>query len=135
MASTEISAITVLISGASPDSGVVTASGNTCTISAPGAECLDFSTLCIRVANEATGSGALVTIECSSAYSSYYQGDYEVTVGTAATVYIGGKTFDSARFKQLSAQTLLLTFTSTTGSVGTCACTIEAVQGPYAHLN
>jgi len=131
MASTEISAITTLISGKARVAGAVTASGNTCTITGPSGGPLDFSTLAIRVANEATGSGALITLEVGSTYSQIGVGDYDITLATAGTVYIGGKLFESARFKQTSAQSLLMTFTTTTGSGSTCACSIEAVQAPY----
>lgn len=135
MATTSISAVTSLISGATAvsSSAVGAASGETCTISGPSAGPLDFSTLVIRVANDATGSGALVTLEVSSGYSSLDMGDYAVTVATAATVYIGGEDFESARFKQVSAQSLLMTFTTTTGSAATCTCAVEAVQAPYSH--
>ncbi len=132
MASTNISAITTLITGATSDSGAVTSSGDTCTITGPTGDALDLSSLVIRIANEATGSGAIVTIEASSTYSAYGVGDYNVTVGTAATVYVGGKGLESARFLQTSSQALLLTFVSSlTASASTCACTIEALQGPF----
>lgn len=131
MASTAISAITNLITGVAPDSGTVTASDNTCTISAPTGGELDLSSLVIRIENEATGGGAYVTIEAGgSSYSAIGIGDKVVTVGTAAVAYIGGKGLESARFLDASDQTLILTFNAyATG--GTCACTIEAIQGPF----
>ena len=135
MATTSISAVTTLISGATAvaSSAVGAASGETCTITGPSGGPLDFNTLAIRIANEATGSGALVTISASSSYSSLDAGSYAVTVATAATVYVGGEDFESARFKQVSAQSLLMTFTTTTGSAATCACAVEASQAPYSH--
>lgn len=132
MASTAISAITALISGKAAVVGTVTASGNTCTITTPTGDELDLSSLMIRIKNEATGGGALVTIEAGgSSYSSIGVGSYAVTVSTAGCVYIGGKGLISSRFLDASDQSLILTFTSTTGSGSTCACTIEAIQGPF----
>jgi hypothetical protein len=133
MASTSISAITVLISGVDADSGTVgTASGDTCTITGPTGGQLDLSTLMIRVKNEATGGGALVVIKAGgSTYSGIGTGDYEVTVPTAGNVYIGGKGLNSARFLDASDQSLILTFKTTTGSATTCACVVEAMQGPF----
>ena len=132
MASTAISAITLLITGSTSDSGAVSASGDTCTITGPTGGQLDLSSLCIRVANEATGGGAIVTIESGgSTYSGIGVGDYNVTVGTAATIYIGGKGLESARFLDASAQSLILTVKSPTGSGSTCYCTIEALQSPF----
>lgn len=132
MASTAISAVTLLISGATADSGAVTASGDTCTISTATGDALDLSRLVIRIANEATGGGAIVTIEAGgSTYSAIGVGDYNVTVGTAATVYIGGKGLESSRFLDASDQTLILTFKSPTGSGSTAACSIEPMQFPF----
>lgn len=132
MASTAISAITNLITGATADAGAVSASGNSCTITGPTGGELDLSSLVIRIANEATGGGAIATIEAGgSNYSAIGIGDYAVTVGTAATVYIGGKGLESARFLDASDQSLIITFTSPTGSGSTCYCTIEAIQAPF----
>lgn len=132
MASTAISAVTLLISGATADSGAVTASGDTCTISGATGDALDLNKLVIRIANEATGGGAIVTIEAGgSTYTGIGVGDYNVTVGTAATVYVGGKGLESSRFLDASDQTLILTFKSATGSGSTCACSIEPMQFPF----
>lgn len=116
MASVAISAKTILISGVTPDSGTTAASGDTCTITAPSGDALDFDNLVIR-AYVAT-AGAILTFSASSGYSSLDQGTYSVTVATAGTVLIGGKDFESARFKQVSAQSCVITCTSRyTGSV------------------
>jgi len=129
MAATAISAVAVLISGTAVDAGTVTASGDTCTITGPSGGPLDFSKLVVRIANEATGGGCTATLEAgSSVFSSISLGDYAVTIGTAATVVIGGKDFESARFKNLSAESLIITFTgTTTGSV------IEAYHLPSGY--
>ena len=131
MASTSISAVTTLISGATPDSGTVAASGDTCTITAPTSGALDFNTLAIRIDNTSGTSGCVATISASSSYSSYELGTYAVTVGSGATVVVGGKSFESARFKQVSAQSIVLTFTGG-GAGGTVTSSIEAIQAPYS---
>jgi len=134
MASTAFSAMTATFSstGTTKTSGTVTASGNTCTISGPNGDALDLSSMVIRIANEATGGGALATFESGgSTYSGINVGDFAVTIGTAATVYVGGKGLESARFLDASDQTLIITFTSTSGSGATCACVVEAIQMPF----
>lgn len=135
MASTSISAVTVLITGnATGNSGIVTASGNTCTIAGPTGGQLDLSSLMIKVTNDATSSGALITIEGgASTYSGIGVGDYGViTCKTASSVWIGGKGLESARFLDASDQTLILSFVSSlTASASTCYCTIEAYQLPF----
>jgi hypothetical protein len=134
MASTSISAITVLLSGvATGGSGIVTASGNTCTITGPTGGQLDLNTLMIRVTNAATGSGAYITVNAgTSTYSSIGQGDYTVaSCGTASTVWIGGKGLESARFVNASADSLILTFKTPSTSASTCYCVVEAFQQPF----
>lgn len=134
MASTAISAVTVLISGnATGAGGIVTASGNTCTITGPTGGQLDLNTLMIRIKNDATGSGAIINIEAgASTYSGIGVGDYgSISCGTASTVWIGGKGLESARFLDASDQSLILTFTTPSTSASTCYCTIEAFQQPY----
>lgn len=128
MASIAISAKTVLISGVAPDSGTTAASGDTCTITAPSGESLDFSKLFIR-AYVAT-AGATLTLAVSSSYSSMGLGTYAISVATAGTAYIGGKDFESARFLSVSAQSCVITCTSLyTGSVPSVY--FEAGKLPY----
>lgn len=128
MASTSISAITALISGVAPDSGAVAASGDTCTITAPSGSDLDFSRLVVRIANGTGGSGTIATLGVGdSDFSGYPLSTYAVTVGSAATVVIGGKDFESARFKT-SAESLVITFTG--GDTGTVVSAIEAYLIP-----
>ena len=134
MASTEISCINVLISGVQADGGIVaTAAGDIATIYGPTGGEIDLSSMMIRIANEATSAGALVTIRAGgSSYSSIGIGNYgPVTVPTAGVVWIGGKGLESARFLNASAQSLIVAFARTDGSAGTCTCTIEALQGPF----
>lgn len=130
MASTSLSAVAVLISGTAPDVGFVTASGDTATISGPSGGPLDFSRLVVRLVNEATGAGCTATLGAGNAdFSGYSLGSYAVTVGTAASVVIGGKNFESTRFNT-SAETLVITFT---GGGGTTSTSIEAYQLPTGY--
>jgi hypothetical protein len=134
MAATEISAITVLITGATADSGIAGAAiTDTVTITGPTGGQLDLNSLMIRVANEATGAGAVLTIKAGgSTYSGIGTGDYgSITVGTAATVWIGGKGLESARFLNATAQSLIIGMARPDGSSGTCVCTFEAFQLPF----
>jgi len=135
MASTNISAITVLLTGnATGGSGIVTASGNTCTITGPTGGQLDLNTLMVRVTNAATGSGAIITVNAgTSTYSAIGIGDLTVaSCGTNSSVWIGGKGLESARFVNASADSLILTFVSSlTASVSTCYCVVEAFQQPF----
>jgi len=135
MAATAISAITLLVTGnATGGSGVVTASGNTCTITGPTGGQLDLNSLVIRVTNEATGSGAIITVKAGgSTYSGIGTGDLTVaSCGTGSTVWIGGKGLESARFLDASDQSVILNFVSSlTASATTCYCTIEAFQLPF----
>jgi len=138
MASTSFSALTAVINGVDKVSGTVTASAETCTITGPGGGPLDFSSLVLRITNDivTTAASLIVTFSASSTYSALGQGSYAVTVGaTGATVYVGGKDFESARFLQKSAQSLLMTFTSSTGTATSVGATIEAIQGPFGYNN
>jgi len=127
MASTSISAVTTLISGVEAVVGTITASDQTCTITGPSGGPLDFSTLAIRIANTSS-SAETVTISVSSSYSSLDAGTYAVTIEASTTSIIGGTDFESARFKQVSAQSVILTF----ADGGTVSTTIEASQAPYS---
>lgn len=129
MASTAISAVAALISGVAVVQGTTTASGDTCTITGPSAGPLDFSTLVIR-ATVAT-AGTILTLNAGG-YSDKDIGNFAVTVATGSTVYIGGKDFDSARFKNLTGQSIIIATTSRfAGSVPSVV--FEAVQAPYSH--
>ena len=134
MASTTFSAISALISGASVTANVAVASGDTCVITAANGECLDFSKLIIRATNSvaSTAANAVLTLEAGgSTFSSIALGDYNVTVGaTSATVIIGGKDFESARFLNLSANSLIMTLGSSSTTAASCGVSIEAYTLP-----
>ena len=132
MASTSISAVTTLITGAAPDSGSCTASGDTCTITGPSGGPIDFNTLAIRVENTGSDATAIATISVSSGYSSLDQGTAAFSISTNSTVIIGGEDFESARFKQVSAQSVILTMTTQSTSANTALTSIEASQAPYS---
>jgi len=133
MADISISARTVLVTGtAVTNNAFATAAGNICTITGPTGGELDLSTLVIKIINEATSAGAMATIRAgTSTYSAIGAGTLTVTVGTAVGVYIGGKGFESARFLNASAQSLIVEMQRIDGSAGTCTCTIDAIQGPF----
>jgi len=143
MPSTSFSALTAVINGVSVGTavaglGTITASGETCTITGPGGAPLDFNSLLLRITNTivTTDASLIVTLSAGSTYSSIGQGNYTVTVGpTAATVYIGGKDLETARFLQKSAQSLLMTFGTSTATAPSCAAVIEAIQGPFGFNN
>ena len=125
MAATELSAVATLISGTAVDAGFVSASDDTATITGPSGGPLLFDRLVVRLSNDATGGGCTATLGVGdSDYSGFNLGTYAVTVGTAATVVIGGKDFESARFLT-SAESLVITFAGTTTSTN-----IEAYQIP-----
>jgi hypothetical protein len=135
MASITISARTVLVTGtAITDNAFATAAGDICTITGPTGGAIDLSSMVIRIKNEATSAGAMATIRAgTSTYSAIGLGSYTVTVPTALGLYIGGKGFESARFLNASAQSLIIEVNRTDGSAGTCTCTIDAVQGPFRY--
>jgi hypothetical protein len=135
MAASSISAIACLISGATVTPlAYTTASGDTVLIYGPSNQRLDLSRLVIRISNAmgvggvTAGSGIKVNISASSSYSAAGQGPYSVTIGSAATVVIGGKQFESTRFMNVSAQCVILQMDGTAG--GTATCAIEAYQLP-----
>lgn len=130
MASTAFSAITVLISGADATLGgaygATTASGETCTITAPAGTTMDLSRLVIRMRTSAGSAYTNVSIGVGSTYSSIGLGAYVVTVPSAGTaIYVGGKDFESARFLTTSAQSVILTVVT-----GASAINYEAIMLP-----
>ena len=130
MASTAFSAITALISGADLTAGVnygaTLASGETCTITAPSGSVLDLSRLLIRMRTSAGSAYTNVSIGVGSTYSSITLGAYSVTVPSAgATIYVGGKDFESARFVTTSAQSVIITV-----ATGASVVNYEAIMLP-----
>jgi hypothetical protein len=131
MASTAFSAITALVSGADTTTntnyGVTTASDQTCTITAPSGESLDLSRLVIRARTSAGSAYAPCILAVGSSYSSVGRGTMTVTVPSAGVAcYIGGKDFESARFLNSSAQSVVIT------AVGASYINWEAVMLPQA---
>jgi len=133
MASTAFSAITALISGADATLGAhygaTTASGDTCTITAPAGTCFDLSKLLLRMRTSTGSAYTNVTIGVGSTYSSIGLGAYTVTVPSAGTaIYVGGKDFESARFLTQSAQSVIITV-----ATGASAINYEAVVLPSGY--
>lgn len=136
MASTAISALTIALSaqGGTSQTGTITLSNQTCTITGPTGGQLDLNSLLLKITtSNATSSAAIVTIEgAASSYSGIGQGGYGTfAVGTSQTIYIGGKGLESARFLNASEQSLILSFVSSTGSANSCDCSITAIQFPF----
>jgi hypothetical protein len=127
MASVAISAVSVLLSGASPDSGTTAASGETITITAPAGQALDLSKLVLRFRTSAGSATTNLSLGAGSTYTSVGLGAYVVTVpSSGGVIYVGGKDFESARFLTTSAQSVI--FTQVTGA---SAINVEAVQLPH----
>jgi hypothetical protein len=129
MASTAFSAITALVGGAdlttATNYGATTTSDQTCTITAPAGETLDLSRLIIRMRTSAGSAYAPCILSIGSTYSSIGRGTMTVTVPSAGVAcYVGGKDFESARFLQTSAQSVIIT------AVGASAVNYEAVLLP-----
>jgi hypothetical protein len=102
------------------------ASSETCTISAStAASQLDFSTLMIRIT--AVLGSVTPTISVGTKWSSVSQGAKALTaIASSGSAIIGGQDFESARFLQMTAATLILTMS------GTGTASIEAYQEPRA---
>ena len=134
MASTAFSAITALITGAPTSINFGLASDDTCLITAPAGETLDFSRLIVRVSNNisdigSAGSGVRAIFSPGTTFSSIALGSYTVNVASNGTAVIGGKDFESARFLNASGNCALVTIMSSS-SATTAMCTIEAYMLP-----
>ena len=131
MASTAISAVTTLITGQAPPTAHATtfASGDTITVYGPSGGDLDFNTLSLRVVNSSSATAA-ISLTASESFTDYTLGDASITVGTSATVYIGGEDFDSARFKHVASSGTVYAVITAGATVG---LKVEAVQAPYSH--
>jgi hypothetical protein len=121
MANTAFSAITALITGgllaAGVGKGATAASTETCTITAPTGEALDLSNLVVRLSLSTGSATTTIDIGAGSIYSGVSLGSFRVTVPSASTVYVGGKNFESARFKNATAQSITLTVASGASAV------------------
>jgi len=127
MANGTLKATTVVLSGvaATAASGTI-ASSETMTISATTAQsALDLNSLMIYVANASSTASVTLSLGKGANFSSIGQGAYSITVGTAATVMIGGQGLESARFLNASGA---LVFTQT----GAGPTTWVAFQQPRA---
>jgi hypothetical protein len=137
MANFDLTAQTVLLTGRAKVSTTTATNLDTVTVLKPAANgrALDFSSLYLRLSNNGTVTAAsvLCTISVSSTYSSKDVGSLAVNLGATGVTYIGGKGFESARFKQASAQSLILTFTWASSSAASgLNVSCEAIQGPYS---
>lgn len=75
------------------------ASGETMTITATTAQSiLKIEKMVITVANASSTAGVTLSLAAADDYSDKGQGAKSISIGTAATVVIGGQGFESARF-------------------------------------
>ena len=100
MANGTLKATTVVLSGVAGTAASTTiASSETMTISATTAQAaLNLRSLMVYVANASSTASVTLSLGAGDNFSEIGQGAYSITVGTAATVMIGGRGFESARF-------------------------------------
>ena len=100
MANGTLKATTVVLSGVAGTAASTTiASSETMTISATTAQAaLNLRSLMVYVANASSTASVTLSLGAGDNFSEIGQGAYSITVGTAATVMIGGQGFESARF-------------------------------------
>jgi len=127
MAARTLQPTTIALTGAAQVAASGTsASSDTMTISASTAQSsLDFKSLAIVAANASTTASVSLSLAAGANFSEIGQGAATISIGTAATVVIGGQGFEGARF--LSA-TGTLVFTQT----GAGPLTWTASQYPRA---
>lgn len=104
MANATLKATTVVLTGVAGTaaSGTIVSS-ETMTITATTAQsALDFRSLMVYVANASSTASVVLSLGVGANFSSIGQGAYSITIGTAATVMIGGQGFESARFLNAS---------------------------------
>jgi len=104
MANATLKVTTPVITGVAytAASGTIVSS-ETVTISATTAQSiLDMKTLVVVVTNASSTASVTLSLGAGADYSSIGQGAASITVGTAATVIIGGQGFESARFQNAS---------------------------------
>ena len=90
---------------------------------------LNFEDLFIVIENSGTSSACTVTVKAGDNYSEVGIGDApSVTIASAATIVIGGKKLESARFKDKNGY-LNLNITTT------ATCYVYAVMNPFTVLN
>ena len=126
MASTTLSILSAAITGAEITAKTAVASGQTLTVSPTTAQgTIDFNTLAVRCENTSTTASVTLSLGAGTEFSGIEIGAASISVGTAETVIIGGKTFEGARFLTSSGT---IVFTQT----GAGPTSWEAYQRPKA---
>ena len=126
MASTTLSILSTAITGAEITAKTAVASSQTLTVSPTTAQgAIDFNTLVVRCENTSTTASVTLSLGVGTEFSGIEIGAASISVGTAETVIIGGKTFEGARFLT-SGGTIVFTQT------GTGPTSWEAYQRPKA---
>lgn len=124
MASTTFTVLEPAITGTSITAKTLVASSETITISPPSGHDLDMATLMVRIT--AVGGSVTPTIGVSTEYSALGQGTAALSaIASSASVILGGKLFEGARFLTTSG-TVVITM------AGTGTASIEAFQRPRA---
>jgi hypothetical protein len=126
MASTTVTVLTPTLTGASVTTKTGVASSETVTIAATTAQgALDFRTLKIRVENTSSTASVSLSLAASTVYTDGGIGAATITIATAATVVIGGQSFEGSRFLN-SSDTIVFTQT------GAGPTSWQAFQAPRA---
>lgn len=127
MASTTFTVINPALTGTTITAKGSVGSAETVTISAAtAAGALDMHTLMVRVANGNSTVAVTLSLSAGTTYNSIGIGAASISIGTAATVLIGGQGFEGSRFLNSSGN---LVFTQTAGTGPT---SWEAYQQPRA---
>ena len=122
MPSTTLTVLNPVITGTASSTKTGVASGNTLTIEASTAMgALDMRNLAVRITNTNTTTAVTLSLGASTLYSAKGIGAASISIGTSATVWVGGQTFESARFVTTTGTII---FTQT----GAGPTTWEAVQ-------
>ena len=133
MANVDLSVQSALISGTAAVVGTCQTAAGTITFAASAGSILDLSKIIIRIDNACTVTGATVlcSIGAGSGYSSIVLGNYSFTVGgTTATIYVGGKDLETARFLQASDQSVVLTYSFASTALSDLTTYTEIVRLP-----
>ena len=126
MASTTLTVVSTAITGGAIPAKTSVASSETLTVSPSTAQgALDFNTLAVRCENTNSTTAITMSLGVGTEFSAIEVGAASISVWTAKTVVIGGKTFEGARFLT-SGGTIVFTQT------GTGPTSWEAYQRPKA---
>lgn len=113
--STAINPVSPLITGAAIAKTYSGGSVSSFLITATTAQSsLDLSRLAIILENQSSTASVAVTIAAGDNFSEVSQGSKIVTVATAATVVVGGTSFESARFQDSAGKVELTMATAST---------------------